>query len=125
MTLVYPPIVTKFPFANSELQRFCESLEANGVESKALSDMKGYLKARDDGTAGCSGIAVLLESHPTIHTRPEDNFFSFDIYTCTNFDADALIAKIKSSFDIEEIGGLVIDRMIGCPPKTQVVGNAS
>jgi S-adenosylmethionine decarboxylase proenzyme len=33
---------------------------------------------------GISGVIVIQESHLTIHTWPEYNFASIDIYTCGN-----------------------------------------
>ena len=37
MTLVYPPLVARFPFAGSELSRFVESLKAEEVSRRTPS----------------------------------------------------------------------------------------
>ena len=33
---------------------------------------------------GISGVAVLAESHISLHTWPERNYFAFDIFICGN-----------------------------------------
>ena len=34
---------------------------------------------------GVSGVAILAESHISIHTWPERSFAAFDIFMCGNF----------------------------------------
>ena len=45
---------------------------------------------------GISGVAVLAESHISVHTWPERNFAAFDIFMCGDTKPD-LAAKILSS----------------------------
>ena len=35
---------------------------------------------------GCSILFLLSESHVSIHTFPEKNHISFDLYTCRNYE---------------------------------------
>ena len=47
---------------------------------------------------GVSGVVIIQESHLTIHTWPEHQFASIDIYTCgaeMNFDAAVEYLKVK------------------------------
>jgi S-adenosylmethionine decarboxylase len=37
---------------------------------------------------GCSILFLLSESHLSIHTFPEKNHMSFDIYTCRQYDTN-------------------------------------
>ena len=37
---------------------------------------------------GCSFIFLLSESHLSVHTFPERNHISFDLYTCRQYDSD-------------------------------------
>jgi len=37
---------------------------------------------------GISGIVLIAESHIAIHTYPEKNYASFDIFSCKDFDVD-------------------------------------
>ena len=37
---------------------------------------------------GCSFVFLLSESHLSVHTFPERNHLSFDLYTCRQYDDD-------------------------------------
>jgi len=43
---------------------------------------------------GCSILFLLSESHLSIHTFPEKNHMSFDIYTCRQFDDNSVYNNI-------------------------------
>ena len=43
---------------------------------------------------GCSIIFLLSESHMSIHTFPEKNHMSFDIYTCRQYNDNEVYNKI-------------------------------
>jgi S-adenosylmethionine decarboxylase len=43
---------------------------------------------------GCSIILLLSESHISIHTFPEKNHMSFDIYTCRQYTDDTVYKSI-------------------------------
>ena len=124
MTLVYPPLVARFPFAASELSRFVGSLKDEGVQAKAISTMESLLAKRNDEDAGVSGITVWLESHAAIHTWTEENFFSFDAYSCKDFDTDKALEYVLSYFDVQSYNGLDIVRTIHAPQQVRVIGSA-
>jgi S-adenosylmethionine decarboxylase len=117
MTLVYPPIVARFPWANSELERFVSELKDEGIKAHTISKMESLIAARSDNLAGISGITVWLESHAAIHTWTEENFFSFDAYSCKNFDPDEALNYIFPHFDVASFNGLDIIRTINEPQK--------
>tara|TARA_B100000809_G_scaffold223422_1_gene232953 strand:- start:254 stop:661 length:408 start_codon:yes stop_codon:yes gene_type:complete len=51
---------------------------------------------------GVSGVVIIQESHLTIHTWPEHNFASVDIYTCgeeMNFESAVNYLKHKFASD--------------------------
>ncbi len=120
MTLVYPPIVARFPWASSELERFVSELKQEGVTAKTLEQMEALISARADNLAGVSGITVWLESHAAIHTWTEENFFSFDAYSCKDFDPQVALDYILPMFDIVSYNGLDIVRTIKEPQKVRV-----
>lgn len=117
MTLVYPPIVARFPWANSELEKFVNELKVEGIRAKTIEKMENLIEARSDNLAGISGITVWLESHAAIHTWTEENFFSFDAYSCKDFDPDDALNYILPHFDIASFNGLDIIRTINEPQK--------
>jgi len=43
---------------------------------------------------GCSVLFLLSESHLSIHTFPEKNHISFDIYTCRQYSDDTFYNEI-------------------------------
>ena len=44
---------------------------------------------------GVSGIAVLAESHISVHTWPERGYAAFDAFLCGATDADAALAELE------------------------------
>ncbi len=57
---------------------------------------------------GVSGVAVLAESHISIHTWPEAGYAALDVFMCGKADPDACIPVLREAFkakrvDVEEI----------------------
>ena len=47
---------------------------------------------------GISGVAVLAESHISVHTWPERSFAAFDIFMCGNAKPELAIPVLKNAF---------------------------
>jgi len=62
---------------------------------------------------GISGVAVLAESHISVHTWPERDFAAFDIFMCGDTRPEEAISVLKKSFYpkqmniIEQLRGVV------------------
>ncbi len=121
MTLVYPPLVSRFPFAANELSRFVQSLHEEGIQARTVQTMEQLLSKRQNEDAGISGITVWLESHAAIHTWTDENFFSFDAYSCKDFEAQKAVDYVLSFFDVESYNGLDIVRTINAPQQVRVL----
>lgn len=57
---------------------------------------------------GISGVAVLAESHISVHTWPERNFAAFDVFMCGESEPAKAIPVLEEAFaptqvDVEEI----------------------
>src|SRR5271154_94239 len=52
---------------------------------------------------GLSGVAVLAESHISIHTWPTTGYAAVDIFMCGNTKPDACISILKAAFDTTHI----------------------
>ncbi len=52
-------------------------------------------------SGGISGVAVLAESHISVHTWPERNFAAFDIFMCGEAKPEEAIAILKRAFSPE------------------------
>ncbi len=53
--------------------------------------------------SGISGVAVLAESHITMHTWPERNFAAFDVFMCGDANPEATIPIFRDAFKPEKI----------------------
>lgn len=58
-------------------------------------------------SGGITGVAVLAESHISVHTWPERGFAAFDIFMCGNAEPEKAVTVFKAafnptSFDIKE-----------------------
>ena len=58
---------------------------------------------------GCSILFLLSESHISIHTFPEKNHMSFDIYTCRQYSDNKVYNKIYN---------FLIDKLEACNSKS-------
>jgi S-adenosylmethionine decarboxylase len=47
---------------------------------------------------GVSGVAVLAESHISIHTWPEASFAALDVFMCGNANPDACVPVLREAF---------------------------
>ena len=48
---------------------------------------------------GVSGIVLIAESHISIHTFPDKEFVTLDIFSCKDFDVDAAVEYFNSVFE--------------------------
>ena len=54
-------------------------------------------QAPDPAYSGVSGLVVIAESHIAIHTFPELDYFTMDIFSCKNFDHEKAIEYIRDA----------------------------
>ena len=92
MTIVLPATGVKFPHTAAERR-----------PAKPLKGMIGQ-------AAGYSAVVLLAESHISIHTFPESNFFTFDCYSCAPFDESLVLAVLEETFELGEAQVQVIER---------------
>lgn len=50
-------------------------------------------------SGGISGVAVLAESHLSVHTWPERNFAAFDMFMCGEADPHKAIPILRAAFN--------------------------
>lgn len=60
--------------------------------------------------SGITGMCVVSESHISIHTWPEREYFAFDIFSCSDFDVNKVIDIISELFDVKELNSQIIER---------------
>jgi S-adenosylmethionine decarboxylase len=54
--------------------------------------------------SGVSGVAVLAESHISIHTWPEAGYAALDVFMCGAADPDKCIPVLREAFSAKRIG---------------------
>lgn len=52
---------------------------------------------------GVSGVAVLAESHISVHTWPENGFAAFDVFMCGDARPDRAVEVLRQAFDADRI----------------------
>lgn len=53
--------------------------------------------------AGISGVAVLAESHISVHTWPERNFAAFDVFMCGDAQPEKAIPVFQAAFKPDSV----------------------
>ena len=59
---------------------------------------------------GVSGFVLIAESHISIHTFPEKQYLSLDMFSCKPFDTQLAVQTIKRYFSIQKYEMKVLDR---------------
>ncbi len=59
---------------------------------------------------GLSGFVLIAESHISIHTFPEKNFVSVDIFSCKEFDSEFASGFFTAAFGMAKVESTVVDR---------------
>ena len=133
MTLVLPPIVFRYPFANDEITAFCDDIEreltakARHITAEAerpvdlslgpVRVMREFLRKRQLEQSGVSGVSIWAESHAAIHTWDEDNYYAFDAFSCKDFRPKDALRLLLSHFDTEILNCVNLLRFQRALPK--------
>jgi S-adenosylmethionine decarboxylase len=56
-----------------------------------------------DENGGISGVAVLAESHISVHTWPERSFAAFDVFMCGDAEPESSIAALERAFSPKRV----------------------
>lgn len=62
-------------------------------------------------SGGLSGVAVLAESHISVHTWPENGFAAFDIFMCGNTRPEFALDELKAAFAPQNVS--VVEHLRG------------
>lgn len=52
---------------------------------------------------GVSGVAVLAESHISVHTWPENRYAAFDVFMCGDTDPLVCVDILREAFEAERV----------------------
>lgn len=59
---------------------------------------------------GISGFVLIAESHISIHTFPDKQYLSLDMFSCKPFDTDEAVETVRRHFKMQKYEKRVLDR---------------
>ena len=74
-----------------------EQAMRDAVDAAGATLLHIHLHQFPCGGSGVSGVAVLAESHISVHTWPERGYAAYDVFMCGNADARKAVEVLKSS----------------------------
>jgi len=72
---------------------------------------------------GLSGFVLIAESHISVHTFPEKQYLSLDIFSCKDFDTDKALEFSKRFFGIDHTEVKVLSRGLEFPRSVDIVAD--
>jgi len=87
---------------NLDNQPLMESALRQAVEVSGATLLHIHLHQFTPG-GGISGVAVLAESHISVHTWPERHFAAFDIFMCGDTRPERTIPVLDAAFNPEKL----------------------
>lgn len=54
-------------------------------------------------TDGVTGVALLAESHISVHTWPEHDYAAFDLFMCGDAEPEKAVAVLKAVFEPQHV----------------------
>jgi len=73
------------------------------IKMKAISEPLVVFHESDNiKEDGVTGVIIIAESSITIHTYPNKNWFSLDVYSCKEFNIDKVIEFLKVRLKITD-----------------------
>lgn len=112
MVMIAHPQVMRFPWSG-EYKRLANKLKKEGVQSKVLEDALEDLRAREEEKSGCTMFTVWADSHASGHSWPEYQGLALDLFSCKEFDEDAVVSFIQEWFSAERMDVLTVERFFG------------
>ena len=113
LNLLMPLILVDFPaYENfNGIKSFNKQELTNKVEYIQTKCFNEFKKNNDKNQLGGYSIfGIIAESHVSMHTFPEDNYFSFDLYSCKKFNANFLIDLLDKELGDCQLNYQIIKR---------------
>ena len=68
------------------------------------------LTTRKYSPQGVTAVAIIAESHMSIHTWPEHDYAAIDIFTCRGLDPYRALPAIKAAFEPDHLDIMEVKR---------------
>lgn len=72
---------------------------------------------------GISGVVIIAESHVSLHTFPEKQYLSCDVFSCKEFNSNIVQKYIKDIFRIEKTEINLLNRGLEFPRNINLTKN--
>lgn len=96
--------------SSEKIKTFIEEI-AKEINMNMISEIKVINhEAPNPIDSGITGFVIIAESHISIHTYPNRNFASIDIFSCNEFDYNKATEFIKTFFKTNNIKRNLLDR---------------
>ncbi|MCG6883385.1 MAG: adenosylmethionine decarboxylase [Silicimonas sp.] len=59
---------------------------------------------------GVTGVALLAESHITVHTWPEHGYGAFDVFMCGRAEPEEVVPVLAEAFETDDVQVRVLER---------------
>jgi hypothetical protein len=112
LNLLMPLILVDFPhYQNFNGIKPFEQQEITNNLKYIQTDCFSKLQNNEDNKLGGYSIfGIIAESHISMHTFPEDNYFSFDLYSCKKFDTNFLIDLLNKELKDCQLNYKIVKR---------------
>ena len=98
----------------SDIGKISEFLDIFPEKLQMTKIMPPYVFKYDGGAVkedwGISGVVLIAESHIALHTFPEKEFFTLDIFSCKDFDVRQAVDFISDILDPVHFDETVLSR---------------
>ena len=91
-------IIDLWDAENLDNQNLIEQALKDAVEAAGATLLHIHLHRFTEG-GGVSGVAVLAESHISVHTWPERGYAAFDIFMCGGAEPRRALSVLKKAFN--------------------------
>ncbi len=92
------------------IERYLSDL-VTGIDMRILSGPHVSTEDGDPERYGHSGVVVLYESHAAVHTYPHRRAMFLDVFSCKEFDTDAVVRLTTEAFgSFQVVESTAVDR---------------
>lgn len=99
----------------SLIYNFLSEYPAHIKMTKIMPPYVFRYEAKNPEDWGISGFVLIAESHISIHTFPDKNYLSLDIFSCKEFDSDHAISYVNNLFGVQKSEVKLLDRGVEFP----------
>jgi len=101
MTIIEQPKVIKFPVAPNTVNNILNKMKDEGLtDTQVYRDLMSSYSWEQQQNSGVTGFTVISESHCALHTWPEQDFFTFCLYSCKSFDVQSVLDYLYETFKL-------------------------